>query len=196
MRGFVYGLSFTFLAVMLLVSGVGHATRFARFRGILRDHGVVPPIHSGLIAALVTGVELLTGAVVASVLLLPAAASPHVAATATSPAYVTGTVVSAALGGAFLLYLRRLLRQPPRALSCGCSFLSGQLTPASLAPAASLLLVSLLALAAARFAGQAAFFRTGEGSSAVLSIGWGATLAVLVLVLPAAVAPRVELEGR
>jgi hypothetical protein len=182
-RGFVYGLSFTFLSAMLLISGVGHATRFARFRSTLRDHGIVPHAHSGLIAALVTGVELLTGAVVASVLVSPATAPPYVA-------------VSAALGVAFLVYLRRLLGQPPRALSCGCSFLSGQLTPASLAPAASLLIVSLLAFATTLVAGQAAFFRTGEAASAVLSIGWGATLAVLVLVVPAAVAPRLEWEGR
>jgi hypothetical protein len=192
-RGFIYGLSFAFISAMLLVSGLGHATRFARFRSTLRDHGIVPHAHSGLIAAFVTGVELLTGAIVASVLILPAAMPPHDAAAA--PPYVAVTIASAALGIAFLMYLRRVLRQPPRALSCGCSFLSGQLTPASLAPAGSLLIVSLLAFATTLVAGQAAFFRAGEGSSAVLSIGWGATLAVLVLVLPAAVAPRVESEG-
>lgn len=192
MRGFVYGLSFTFLSAMLLISGAGHATRFDRFRGALRDHGIVPHAHSGLIAAVVTGVELLTGAVMASVLVWPAIAPPaYVAAAALS--YVA---VSTALGVAFLLYLRRLLGQPPRALSCGCSFLSGQLTPASLAPAGSLLIASLLASASTLVSGQAPFFRTGEAASAVLSIGWGATLAVLVLVIPAAVAPRVEWEGR
>lgn len=191
MRGFVYGLSFTFLSVMLLISGVGHATGFARFCTTLRDHGIVPHAHSGLIAAVVTGVELVTGAVLASVLVSPAIAPPYVAAAARSYA-----AVSAALGVAFLLYLRRLLRQPPRALSCGCSFLSGQLTPASLAPAASLVILSLLAFATTLVAGQAAFFRTVEAASAELSIGWGATLAVLVLVVPAAVAPRVDWEGR
>ncbi len=187
MRGFVYGLSFTFLSAMLLVSGLGHATRLARFRSTLRDHGIVPHAQSGLIAALVTGLELLTGAVVASVFLSPATAPPYVAAAAPS-----SVAASAALGVAFLLYLRRLLRQPPRAVSCGCSLFSGQLTPVSIAPAASLLLASLLAFTTTVLAGRAAFFRTGEASSAVLSIAWGATLAVLVLVVPAAVAPRAE----
>ena len=185
MRGFVYGLSFAFISAMLLAGGLVHAIRFARFRGILRDHGTVPHAGSGLVAAFVTGAELLIGALFGGVLLLPAAARPRVAL----------TVASGALGVAFLLYLRRLLRQPPRALSCGCSFLSGQLTHASLVPAASLLLVSLMGLATALFGGEAAFSRPADASAAVLSIGWGATLAVLVLVLPAAVAPRVEPDG-
>jgi hypothetical protein len=192
-RGFVFGLSFTFLSAMLLISGVGHVTRFARFRSTLVDHGIVPRAYSGLIAAVVTAAELLTGAVMASVLVSPAIAPPYVAAAARARSYVA---VSAALGVAFLVYLRRLLRQPPRALSCGCSFLSGQLTPASLTPATSLLIVSLVAFATTLVAGEAAFFRTGDAASSVLSIGWGATLAVLVLVIPAAVAPRVEWEAR
>ena len=96
MRGFVYGLSFAFISAMLLAGGLGHALRFARFRGILRDHGIVPSAGAGLIAVFVTGAELLLGAVFALVLLLPAAALPRVAL----------TVASAVLGLAFLLYLR------------------------------------------------------------------------------------------
>ena len=187
MRGFFFGLSFAFVSTILLGSGLGHALRFARFRAVLRDHALVPRRAAALVAALVTAVELVVGAVSASVLLSsssPSAASWRVAATS----------AASALAVAFLLYLWGLLRQPPRALSCGCSFLSGQLTPASVVPAASLLFVSMIGLASALSLDEAAPAQLAGTSAVILSVGWGATLAILVLVVPAVVAPRVEVE--
>ena len=186
MRGFASGLSFAFLSVVLLAGGLGHALRFARFRSVLSDHRTVPHAATGVVAAVVTGAELLIGAAFAAALFVPATALSRVAV----------TVASLVLGVAFLLYLGRVLQQPPRALSCGCSFLSGQLTPVSLVPAVGLVLASVIAIAMVRFGGEAAFIGLTGTPAAVLSIGWGATLAILVLVLPAAVAPRVEVDGR
>jgi hypothetical protein len=183
--GFVYGLSFSFVSAILVTSGLGHAVSFAHFRSLLRDHGVVPGPAAGAIAALVTVAELLIGAPFAAALIVPASRRLEVLA----------IVAAAALGTAFVVYLRRLLRQTPRPLSCGCSFLSGQLTRASVLPAASLVLVSLMALATT-LSGDDVGFSPAADASAMLSIGWGATLGALVLAVPAAVAPRVEPEGR
>jgi hypothetical protein len=185
MRGFFYGLSLAFVAAMFLASGIGHALLFARFRGDLRDHGLMPRRVATLVAAIVTAVELVLGAVFAGMLVSPSAVSWRVAATS----------AAALLAAAFVLYLRRLLRQPPRVLSCGCSFLSGQLTPVSVVPAASLMFMSLIGMATTMWRGEAAFAQLAATSFGILAAGWGATLAMLVLVLPAAAASRVELEA-
>jgi hypothetical protein len=185
-RSFLLGLSVAFLSTLLLATGLGHALRFARFRADLRDHALVPRRATAAIASLVTVAELGVGAVCASVLL--SLTSP-----ATPSTLVSATVAASALAIALLLYLGALLRQPPRVLSCGCSFLSGQLTPVSIAPAASLLFFSMIGLALAS-PGDGAGFEPVADTWAILSAGWGMTLAVLVLAVPAVVAPRVEME--
>jgi hypothetical protein len=184
LRGFAYGLSFAYLSAMLLAGGVGHALRFSRFRALIRGHGIVPGRWSGLVAAAVTAFELGVGAAFLGVLLLPASRPPEAALAASS----------AVVGLAFLLYLRRLLRQPVRTLSCGCSLLAAPLTSASLLPSASLLLVSTVGLAAVLLQGAAAFQMPAVGLVWLLPACWGATLAFLVLVLPAIVAPRTGIE--
>lgn len=186
MRGFAYGLSFAFLSAMLLASGVGHAVAFARFRTLIRGHGIVLGPWSGLVAAVVTASELGIGAAMVGVLLRPAS----------SPLGATLAAGSAVAGLAFLLYLRRLLRQPVRTHSCGCSPLASPLTGVSLVPSASLLMASAVGLGTVLLQGAAAFRMASEGLVRLLPAGWGATLAFLVLVLPAVVVPRTGIEGR
>jgi hypothetical protein len=103
---------------------------------------------------------------------------------------------SAACGVAFLVYLRRLLAQPAGAESCGCSPLASPLTRVSLVPSVALLAVSAAGLAAGMLQGASIEPLPGSGTLLMLSVGWGATLALLVLVLPAVVLPRPGIGGR
>lgn len=185
LTGFAYGLSFAFLSAMLLASGVGHALGFVRFRALIRGHGIVPVPWSGLVAGVVTASELGMGAAMAGVLLRPAS-------TPSEAALAAGSALAAL---AFQFYLRRLLRQPVRTHSCGCSPLASPLTAASLAPSASLLLASAVGLGTALLQGATAFRMPSEGLVRLLPAGWGATLAFLVLVLPAVVAPHTAPSG-
>jgi hypothetical protein len=97
-------------------------------------------------------------------------------------------------GVVFTLYLRRVLTTAVGIVSCGCSPLGGPFTAASLLPAMLLSLLSALGLAAG-LAGRSA----GSGPiladpRALAGIGWGVTLAGLVLLFPAS-APSVEAKG-
>lgn len=144
----------TFLAAMLLTSGAWHAYGLAAFRATLESHGLAPTRALTPIAIGVTIAEVATGA-----LLLYAAWSRL--APLTLILFGGGAIA----GAAFLVYVRRLLlsatarthagsterpadRARPAASTCGCSPLASPVTPASLVPGASLLIVSIVGLLA------------------------------------------------
>jgi hypothetical protein len=190
----------TFLAALLVSSGVAHAAAFPAFRATLESHGVVPAGVRTLVAVAVVSAELALGS-----LLIAAgwSGSDGLAALAFGGGALVGT--------AFLLYVRRLLRQPAAASTCGCSPLTAPVTLASLVPAASLTFVAGVGLAAvwveadwlaAGGVSAATLFmdaaRREMGTAAValltlLPIAWGMTCAGVVWLLPAA-APAVPLE--
>jgi hypothetical protein len=135
-----------------------------------------------VVAALVTLFEL--GAAMVFVLML--------AGIQALPAGVSlATVVTA--GVVFFLYMRRLLRHPAGATSCGCSPLTGPLTPASLVPSAGLVVAAVLGLASLAAGADAV---SPDGAGVALSMCWGATLAMLVLLLPAVAVPQQAVESR
>jgi hypothetical protein len=166
-----FGLSY--VGSTLLAGGLGHVVGFPAFRALVRGHGIVPPGWALPAAAAVTVFELAAGGSAAGLLLV----GPPTAFAA--PVFASCAVASVA----FWLYVRRLLGQPVRAASCGCSPASGPLTPASLTPSAALALVSLAGLAAAVL-GPATL---APLVPALLSALWGVTLAGLLVVFPAAV---------
>jgi hypothetical protein len=182
MQALVYGVSVSFLAAVLLATGVGHLLDFRRFRLLIRDHHVLPAALSGVAAGLVTMLELLGGAVFVAMLLEGNQLPRAVVLTTTAGA-----------GVAFFIYIRRLLRNPTGTASCGCSPLNGPLTPASLVPAGSLIIAAGLGLASV--AAEGVTRSAPEAAVLLLSVGWGATLALLVLLLPAVAVPRAALES-
>lgn len=182
MQIFVYGVSVAFLAAVLLATGIGHLLDFSRFRLLIRHHNVLPSAVAGVAAGLVTMFELFGGAAFVAILI-----------DGTELPRATVLAATASAGVAFLFYMRRLLRHPATSASCGCSPLDGPLTPASLVPAASLVIASVLGLSSVALEG--ASHGTPEAAVRLLSVGWGATLALLVLLLPAVAVPRQALEG-
>jgi hypothetical protein len=177
LEGFAYGSSIAFLSAMFLAGGAAHATGFERFRKLIRSHGVLPPGWVGALTFAVTALELALGFALALAVLLLEAGFHDVAA----------VIGCAAAGFAFLSYLRGLLRKPVRPVSCGCSLLSSALTPWSVVPAVAVLIAAAVALPAALLGGAEAL--RAEPSVRLLSACWGVTLAWLVAVLPAVVAP-------
>jgi hypothetical protein len=182
MQAFVYGVSVTLLAAVLVATGIGHLLHLRRFHVLIRSHNVLPAALSGVAAALVTTLELCGAAVFVAMLLEGAA-----------PRRVVVLATTAVAGVAFLVYLRRLLRNSRATASCGCSPLDGPLTPASLVPAASLVIASILGLASVAMEGVAR--SKPEPAVLLLAVVWGVTLALLVLLLPAAAVPRAALES-
>lgn len=180
-----FGLAF--IATTLLASGATHAIGFSSFRNLIRDHAIIPSRGAPIVALLTVLAELTAGAAALVFLLSQSTAGPTVVLFA-----VTG-----ALGVAFVLYLRRLLRQPHRASGCGCTPLSSPLTPASQLPGAALAAVSATALVAAflqiRYGGAAD--PDSVGPLAVMAPLWGLTLAVLVMLVPASV-PSLTVDRR
>lgn len=174
---FVYQLALGYVAATLLASGLGHALWPGGFRDSVRSHGVVPARLAGLVAALVTALELAAGAAAVAVL-----------SSAGAAAWASVLFAAcAATGVAFALYVRRLLARPEGIASCGCTPLGGPLTPASLVPACALALASLSGLAGASL-GRAETLGAAYGSlgvSALLPVAWGATLAFVINMLPA-----------
>lgn len=182
MTGFwpVFGL--TYVAATLLISGGWHLLRFRSFRHLVRSHEIVPSPLVTATAALTPIAELSAGT---AALLLA------VAPTALAPARVLLTTTGV-LGVVFVLYVRRLLRQPVRSVACGCSPLSSPVTPASLIPGGALAAVSVTALAATFVpSGPADAAARGPGLLAVLPPLWGVALAALVMLVPASMPPSV-----
>jgi hypothetical protein len=174
-----FGLAY--VAATLLATGLSHVIRFSAFGALVRAHGIVPRKGALPVAGGVTVYELAAGGLAAGALV-----------TSPWPSFAGPVFGSCALAGcAFWLYVRRLLNRPVRIASCGCLPVSSALTPASLTPSASLVIVSLAGLAA-----------TGLGSAdpvplgvAVLPALGGVTLAGL-LVLFVTVVPAAAGGGR
>jgi len=171
--GFVTALALGYLAAALLPSGVAHLARFGAFRGVVRAHRVVPDRAAAPVALLVAVAEIGLGAAAA-------------AAAMRGNALPVLFAAAAVLGVGFILYLRALLRHPDTGVGCGCTPLSAPLTPASLLPGGMLTVVAILALAATA-AGP-------SGPGTALPLLWGATLALLVVLVPAS-APQPAVEG-
>ncbi|HEX6201714.1 MAG TPA: MauE/DoxX family redox-associated membrane protein [Thermoanaerobaculia bacterium] len=175
MSSFVVLCSLALVCALLAVTGGGHLFGLAAFARLLRQHAVVPPALAAPAALAVTAAELAIAAAAARAL---AGGDPRLRLVA-----FAGAV---ACGGAFLAYLRRLMRSGHTG-SCGCSPLASSLTPASFAPAGALAAAGTLGLAASPLAASAS-----PAAIAVLPAAWGATLAGLVLLLPASAPAAAE----
>lgn len=175
-----------YLAATLLPSGVSHLFGFGSFRDLLRTHAIIPQRLATPVALTTLLAELVAGS--AALILLPL----HRAAAAML--LFGGTAV---VGLGFLLYVRRLLGRPGRAVSCGCSPLAAPLTSASVLPGAMLAVVSVTALAVTVIGDRLPGVPTGEFVGA---LSWfpplsGVTLAAVVMLVPAS-APSPATEGR
>lgn len=165
----------SYLGATFSLSGAAHLARFARFRGHLRAHGIVPRPLQTLTAAAVTLLEIGAGMVAITLLRI---GEPLAQAMLFTFGAITGTM--------FLFYLRRLLWRRGMRGSCGCSPLEGPLTPVSLVPAGAVIAASLLGLVATFAGGNAA---AAQDPALVLMAGWGVTLAALVVLLPGTMPP-------
>jgi hypothetical protein len=173
----------TFLAALLLSSGVAHVLNFPAFRATLDTHGIVPAGPLTLTALAVTVTEI-----IAASLTLGAAWS---GSDALAALVFAGGVLA---GAGCLLYVRRLLRSPVPVSTCGCSPLASPVTHASLVPAASLALVSSGGLGAVWLEAMGAVGAArpemfSSGVMATLPVAWGLTLAGIVWLFPAAAPP-------
>jgi hypothetical protein len=179
-----FGLAY--LATTLLASAVSHAVRFGSFRDLIRDHAILPSRGESPAALLTLLAEAAAGAA-AIVLLLR---QPDAAAT------LLLFAATGALGVGFLIYIRRLLRQPHSTSGCGCTPLSSPLTQASQLPSAALVVVSAAGLAAALLsAWKPLAVVEGGGSLSALPPLWGVTVAVLVMLAPASM-PSATIDSR
>lgn len=173
---FIYYVALSYVAVSFIASGIHHATRLAGFSDIVRSHRIIPASLAMPLAILVTIFELAAGGTA-----LAALFSAEVSAQ--TPLLFSVCTVT---GLAFALYVRQLLRNPEGITSCGCSSFASPLTIASIIPALTLVLVSLLGLTTNAF---------GFGNTlnprflVVLPLIWGATLALIINLLPASM-PR------
>ncbi len=180
MLTFVHHCTLAFVAAVLLATGGAHLAGLGGFKRLLRQHGLLPGGLAAPLAVLVTGAELTVG-LAALVALVGGESGLGRAAFA----------AALGVGGAFVVYLRRLLRAGHTG-SCGCSPLASPLTPASFVPAASLVATGAFGLLA-RWTATAAPLPSRGWSG--LAIAWGLTLAALVLLLPAS-APGNVAEAR
>lgn len=172
-----------YLAAALLPGGVMHLVRLRSFATLLYSHGIVPPVLIVTTALAVGALE--TGLGVAALLATARVRLPSPLPPAALPA------AAAALGAVFVVYLILLFNRPPRRphSSCGCTLWESSLSGASLLPAAGLIVAGLLGLGAAR---SADWLTTGAAWA--LAALWGATLAPLVALIPAAVPDRAGAE--
>ena len=171
MLDFMLHFAVAYAAATLLSSGLAHAARFRDFAALIRAHGLLPA-PAAVAAAAVVAFEATAGIVAAGSLV--GWWEPRTAATA----WALGSCVAAGCG--FWLYVRRLLSSPVKIDACGCSPVSSPLTPASLAPSATLVAVSLVGLLA---------LAVPPGPLApgpvVLAGLWGVTVAALLVLFPA-----------
>lgn len=140
---------------------------------MVRAHGVVPSRAAAPVALLVAVTETALGAA-AAIAAMQSSVPPVLFAAA------------AVLGVGFILYLRALLRRPDSGVGCGCTPLPAPLGPASLLPGGMLAVIAILALAATAIGARAA--------DTTFPLLWGATLALLVVLVPASV-PQPATEG-
>jgi hypothetical protein len=168
-------MALAYLVAALLASGINHVVRFGSFRDVVRGHGLIPLRFTPLVALLTVVAEIGLGS--AALIVMPQRPSG---------AAVVVLAGAAALGLAFVGYMRRLLRAPGPATSCGCTPFSGPLTRATLLPGAMLALVSTVG-------GTATWVATSAADPAVagplraLAALWGVSLAVTVMLVPASI---------
>jgi hypothetical protein len=177
----------TYVATALLASGASHLLGFSSFRDVVDDHAIVPARFALIVVLLTLIAELVTGTAALVLLIAQSSAVPALLLFA----------FAGALGVGFVAYVRRLLRQPDRASSCGCSPLASPLTSASQLPGVALSTVSAVALAATFLLDRnmAAAHGDSFGSLGLLPPLWGVTLAVLVMLVPASV-PSLAVDRR
>jgi hypothetical protein len=168
---FAYYLALSYIATSLLASGVHHGTRLARFSSIVRSHRMIPAGLATPLAILVTVFELAAGGAALAVLWKETSV----------PAPLLFSICIL-IGLAFALYVRQLLRSPKGITSCGCSAFASPLTIASIVPALALMLVSLIGLATTAFGFASPLH---PYFLVVLPLAWGATLALIINLLPA-----------
>jgi len=181
MSGFVALCGLAFVAALCGATGGAHLAGLPGFSRLLRRHALLPSGLAAPAAVAVAGAEL---AIAAAAVAALAGGDPRLAAAAFAGA--------AAVGAAFLAYLRRLLASGHTG-SCGCTPLASPLTPASFVPAAGLVVTGALGLAAGGAAGGfAALPALPAGAPwSALAAGWGLVLVALVLLLPATAPGRV-----
>ncbi len=184
---FVYYLALAYLAATLLTSGLGHTLGLGRFRDLMKEHTIVPAGLAMTIAFVIAAFELVAGSLLLTLL---------VKETATVSASILFGMCGIA-GGAFASYINRLLHNPDRMTSCGCSPLEGPLTSVSLVPAFALILTSCFGLLATGlgFGGPVDGTYGVIGISVALPLAWGVTLALIIILLPASM-PRAEINER
>lgn len=175
---FVYYLALSYLAASLVPVGVYHGARLGNFSRIVQSHRIVPAVIAVPLAILVAAFELVAGATALAALFNEEAAK------------AAGLLFSicAAVGLALALYVYRLLRHPEGITSCGCSAFASPLTIASVVPALTLLLVSLLGLATTAL-GLGSNLNEKPDIALALPMVWGGTLALIINLLPASM-PR------
>lgn len=184
MISFLWSFAFAYLAAALLASAAAHLVGFAGFHDLIRTHAIIPQRVSTAVALGVLSLELVAGA---AALLLASRRGIDVA----PPVLLCATTAIAGVG--FVFYVGRLLRMSTSA-SCGCSPLAGPTTSASLLPGAALALISMVGLAVALAPAQSSATEV-DGLVAALPQLWGATLAVIVMLVPASMPAPAAPEG-
>jgi hypothetical protein len=173
---FIYYIALSYVAASLIASAVHHVTRLAGFSDIVRYHRIISPSFAMPLAIFVTVFELVVGSTALAALFIAEVS-------AQTPLLFS---VCTATGLAFALYVRQLLRSPEGITSCGCSSFASPLTIASIIPALTLVLMSLLGLVTNTF---------GFGNALnprflmVQPLLWGVTLSLIINLLPASM-PR------
>jgi hypothetical protein len=181
---FLWSFAFAYLAATLLASAAAHLVGFADFCDLIRTHGIIPPRLSTAVALGVLTLELVAGA---AALLLVSRRGTEVVPP------ILLCAVTAITGVGFVSYVRRLL-QMSTSVRCGCSPLAGPTTSASLLPGAALALISMVGLAVALAPAQS-FATELDVLVAVLPQLWGATLAVVVMLVPSSMPAPASPQG-
>ncbi len=176
LTSFLVPFALAYLATALLPSGVLHLGRLRHFGRLLYVHRIVPPVLIGPVAVLVGTLE--AGAGLMSLLALIGVRLPLALSALLGGATLLGT-------GFFLYLILLFLRHPGREVSCGCSPGSGRLTVASLLPALGLIGVGWMGWAAIGASGPLGA-QPAAPSWMILAALWGATLAPLMAMVPAA----------
>lgn len=176
MGTFLSGFALSYAAALLLVGGAGHVLGLKAFVQVIRSHGLFTSLPAAsVVAAAVCGFELVAGGAAAWLLFGGSIAGRTAVLVATACA-----------GGAFAVYLQRLLARPSAHTSCGCSPLHALLTRASLAPSLGLGAVSLVGLVGTALA-AADGSQPVAGVLRLLPVLWGVTVSGLTMIYPAAV---------
>lgn len=170
MPSFIAALAASFVTILLTASALGHLLRFGRFRAVIQSHGTVPRALILPAALAVLVFELSVAAGCATILW----------SEDESPWQARFFALAAAGGFLFAAYIRVLLQHPEGVQSCGCTPLEGLLSPISLAPGLALMMAGAIGW---MYSGE--LFMAEQALPKLLGSGWGLTLALLTMLLPA-----------